>query len=366
MHLGITLYMKNINVILAAISFVLSILIGVVLSQSGGDTRDQDDQGMVIGLSMDTLQEARWKVDRDLFIERANELGAEVVVNSANSDDSIQLRDVNAFISNGVDVIVIIPHDGAAMAQAVRNAAAAGIPVIAYDRLITGADLDLYVTFDNVRVGEVQAQYLVDTLGGKGNIVRIYGAPTDNNAKLFKQGQDNVLKPYIDSGAITVVHEDWATGWQPQVAKQITNAAITNHGHDIQGILASADGVAGGAIQALKEEGLAGNIIVTGQDAELAASQRIVDGTQAMTVYKPISHLASKAADYAVKLAQGKAFAVKDEIDNGYTLVPSVFLAVTAVHKDNIVDTVIADGFRTYDDVYRNVPEDQRPPRKAP
>lgn len=356
--------MKNINVLFASLSFALSVLIGLVLSQSGAQPTDQSAKKMVIGLSMDTLQEARWKVDRDTFVARANELGVDVMVNSANSDDTVQLRDVNSFISNGVDAIVIIPHDGAAMAQAVRNAKEADIPVIAYDRLITGADLDLYVTFNNVKVGEVQAQYLVDALGGKGNIVRIYGAPTDNNAKLFKQGQDNVLQPYIDSGAIKVVHEDWATEWRPQVAKQITNAAITNNGHDFVAILASNDGTAGGAIQALKEEGLAGKILVTGQDAELAASQRIVDGTQAMTIYKSVKTLASQAAEYAVKMAKGKPFVAKFELDNGHTLVPSVFLPVTAVDKNNILETVIAEGFRTFDDVYRNVPEAQRPQRK--
>ncbi len=356
--------MKNINVLFAAISFALSVMIGLVLSHNGGKTEDQADKKLVIGLSMDTLQEARWKVDRDLFVARANALGAEVMVNSANSDDSVQLRDVNSFISNGVDVIVIIPHDGAAMAQAVRNAHEAGIPVVAYDRLITDADLDLYVTFNNVKVGEVQAEYLVKAIGGKGNIVRIYGAPTDNNAKLFKEGQDNILKPYIESGAIKVVHEDWATEWRPQVAKQITNAAITNNGHDFVGILASNDGTAGGAIQALKEEGLAGQILVTGQDAELAATQRIVDGTQTMTIYKPVKTLATQAAEYAVKLAKGKPFVAKYELDNGFTMVPSVFLPVTAVDKNNIVDTVIADGFRTFEDVYRNVPENQRPQSK--
>ena len=356
--------MKNINVLLASISFALSILIGLVISQSGGSGDETTGKKLVIGLSMDTLQEARWKVDRDLFVERAESLGAEVKVNSANSDDSVQLRDVNSFISNKVDVIVIIPHDGAAMAKGVENAHEAGIPVIAYDRLITDTELDLYVTFNNVRVGEVQAQYLVDALGGKGNIVRIYGAPTDNNAKLFKQGQDNVLQPYIDRGDIKVVHEDWATGWQPQIAKQITNAAITNNGHDFVGILASNDGTAGGAIQALKEEGLAGKIIVTGQDAELAATQRIVDGAQAMTIYKPVKTLATQAAEYAVKLAKGKPFVAQHELHNGHSMVPSVFLPVTAVDKNNIQDTVIADGFHSFEDVYRNVPEDQRPAKK--
>ncbi len=354
--------MKNTHILLTSLSLLLSITIGIVIAQGHKNVQNHAiDNSIVIGLSMDTLKEARWQVDRDLFVAKAESLGVKVKVNSANSDDTVQLRDVNSFISDGVDAIVIIPHDGAAMAQAVRNAHEADIPVIAYDRLITDSDLDLYVTFDNVKVGEAQAQYLVNKLDGKGKIIRIYGAPTDNNAKLFKQGQDNILKPYIDKGAITVIHEDWATDWQPQVAKQITNAAITNHGHDFVAILASNDGTAGGAIQALKEEGLAGKVIVTGQDAELAASQRIVDGLQSMTIYKPVKQLATHAAELAVKLASGKPIFAKDELDNGKTLVPSVFLEVTAVDKNNIQETVIADGFHSFEEVYRNTPLDEKP-----
>lgn len=357
--------MKNPYVVFTVISFALSLLIGRVIALGSGQSGTSNEGRILIGFSMDTLKESRWQVDRDLFVSRAKALGAKVKVNSANSDDTIQLRDVNAFISDGVDVIVIVPHDGAAMAQAVRNAHNAGIPVIAYDRLITGSDLDLYVTFNNVKVGEAQARYLVERMGGNGKIIRIYGAPTDNNARLFKQGQDNILKPYIDAGDIIVIHEDWASDWQPQAAKRITNAAITHHGHDFDAILASNDGTAGGAIQALKEEGLAGKVLVTGQDADLAAVQRIVDGTQAMTVYKPVKALAYGAAELAVKMAKGKPLIAKFELHNGFKQVPSVFLQITTVDKGNLLNTVVADGFRSYDDVYRNVPRQQRPVKPA-
>lgn len=353
--------MKNTSIWLTVVSLILSVIIGLTLARGSGESSDKTHKKVVIGLSMDTLKEARWQVDQRIFVDRAKELGAEVKVSSANSDDTIQMRDVNSMISDGVNAIVIIPHDGAAMSKAVAAAHAANIPVIAYDRLITNSDLDLYVTFDNVKVGEAQAQYLVDAIHGKGKIVRIYGAPTDNNAKLFKQGQDNVLKPYIDRGDIKVIHEDWADNWEPQRAKQITNAAITNHGHDFVAILVSNDGTAGGAIQALKEEGLMGKVLVTGQDAELAASQRIVEGSQAMTIYKPIKSLATTAAELAVKMATGKPLIAKSELNNGKVMVPSVFLPVTVVTKDNMMQSVIADGFHSFEDVYRNVPEDQRP-----
>ncbi len=357
--------MKNVFVWLVVVVFVVSAIAGLSVARGGLSANAEKSHKLLIGLSMDTLKEPRWQVDQKLFVERATQLGATVKVSSANGDDAIQIRDVNSMISDGVDVIVIIPHDGAAMSKAVQNAHAANIPVIAYDRLITNSDLDLYVTFDNVKVGEAQAQYLVDALKGKGKIVRVYGSPTDNNSKLFKQGQDNVLKPYIDRGDIKVIHEDWADNWEPQRAKQIVNAAITNHGHDFQGVLASADGVAGGAIQALKEEGLMGKVLVTGQDAELAAVQRIVDGSQAMTIYKPIRKLAREAAELAVKLAGKKPLITREGLDNGQVIVPSVFLPIITVDKENMVQTVIDDGFQSYDDVYRNVPVAQRPPRPS-
>src|SRR3954471_23727890 len=165
----------------------------------------------VIGLSLDTLKEERWQRDRDTFIAEAQKLGATVIVQSANSDDTRQVRDVESLISRAVDVLVIVPHNGAAMTRAVKSANDAKIPVIAYDRLILNANIDYYLSFDNVKVGEAQAGYAVARLpkDRKARIVRIYGAPTDNNAKLFKQGQDAVLAPLIKAGKVEVLHEDW-------------------------------------------------------------------------------------------------------------------------------------------------------------
>ena len=308
----------------------------------------------LIGLSMDTLKEERWQSDRDMFVARAEALGADVKVLAANSDDTRQLTDVDALITSGVDSIVIIPHNGAAMAKAVEKANAAGIPVLSYDRLITGCDLDLYMTFDNVKVGELQAKFLGDRLpaGRKMRLIRIYGSKTDNNAFLFKQGQDNILQPLIDSGKVEVVHEDWTEDWKPENAKKIANAAITKAGRDFDAILSSNDGTAGGAIQALIEEGLAGKVLVTGQDADLAACQRIVHGAQTMTVYKPIKNLANQAAEIAVKLAQRKPIIARAELDNGKVKVPSIFLDIVAVTKENMEETVIKDGFLKKADLF--------------
>src|SRR6185503_10281813 len=320
--------------ILVVLSLALSLAIGFSLTRKQGE-RGSDAPGRTsarprLGLSLDTLKEERWQRDRDRFVQRATELGAEVLVQSANSDDTRQVQDVEALISRGVDALVIVPHNGEAMAKAVKAARQAGIPVISYDRLITDADVDVYLSFDNVRVGELQAEYLVKKLAGRGKIIRIYGSPTDNNAKLFKKGQDKVLAPLIQSGAIRVVHEDWAQDWKPENAKKIVNAALTAQGPDVQGILASNDGTAGGAIQALTEEGLAGKVLVTGQDAELAACQRIMRGTQTMTIYKPLQQLADRAAEVAVAIARRQVIVARDTVNNRFKDVPSVLENVIA------------------------------------
>jgi D-xylose transport system substrate-binding protein len=271
---------------------------------------------------------------------------------------------VESLLSAGCNVLVVVAHDAVAMSNKVQEAQDAGIPVIAYDRIVTGCDLDLYVSFDNVRVGRQQAQYIVDHLPnpGHGNIVRIYGAPTDNNAKLFKQGQDEVLKPYLDRGDIKVVHEDWADDWKPEVAKRIMNAAITK-GAQFDGVLVSNDGTAGGAIQALQEAGLAGKVIVTGQDADLAALQRIASGTQSMTIYKPLKKAAILAAEDAVKLATHKPIVASATVNNGKIDVPSALIDVVTVTKDNLIDVVVKDGFHSYDEIYGQLPQADRPPR---
>lgn len=355
----------NPRILLVVVSLLLSICIGIVLSHAGGTPAATDKNARVlIGLSLDTLKEARWQVDRDIFVKRCEELGAKVNVQSANSDDMQQAKDIDSLLTSGVNVLVIVPHDGLAMANAVEKGHKAGIPVISYDRIIMNSDLDLYLSFDNVKVGEAQATYLLDHLPTprKGNIIRIYGAPTDNNAKLFKKGQDNILQPYIDKGDIVVTHEDWAEDWKPEAAKKIVNAAISRKAQ-FAGILCSNDGTAGGAIQALMEEGLAGKVLVTGQDADLGGCQRIAAGTQTMTVYKPIKELAGTAAEVAVKMAKGKPIIAGGNINNGKVEVPSVLCQIVPVDAKNMVSTVIADGFQKYDEVYRSVPENRRPPR---
>ncbi|NUO81011.1 substrate-binding domain-containing protein [candidate division KSB1 bacterium] len=342
---------------LVAVSLVLSLFLGLTISKGNRSTGTESGDQIVIGLSMDTLKETRWQKDRDYFVAKAESLGAKVLVQSANSDDARQIQDVQALLSNNVDVLVLIAHNAEAMAKAVELAHEAGVPVLAYERMITNCEPDLFISFDNVHIGELQAQFVVDHFPKHrpGRIVRIFGAKTDQAAVMFKQGQDHVLAPFIARGAIEILHEDWAENWKPENAKKITNAALTQHGANFDAILASNDGTAGGAIQALLEEGLAGKILVTGQDAELVACQRIAAGTQSMTIYKPISRLAAKAAELAVKLARGQCVIARQAVNNGKVEVPAVRLEVVTVTKENLNETVIADGFHQREEIFSDV-----------
>lgn len=315
-----------------------------------------------IGLSLDTLKEERWQRDRDTFVARAQALGAEVIVLSANSDDVQQIKDCNSLLAQNIDVLVIAPHNGEAMNRAVEEARASKVIVCAYDRLIKNCDLDYYFTFDNVKVGELQGRFLMERLfpggaqkdGPKKRIARIYGAPTDNNASLFRQGQNVALLPFEASGQLEIVFEDWAEDWKPENGKKIAQAAITKAGtaNPLDAILASNDGTAGGAIQALLEDKLAGKVLVTGQDADLEACRRILRNEQTMTIYKPLKLLAEKAAECAVGLATKQDVKFTGVTPNGKRDVPTLQVDVIAVHSENIRETVVKDGFHKESDIF--------------
>ena len=327
-------------------------VLGLASVLLAGCAKSGNGNKIKIGLSLDTLKEERWQHDRDLFTAKAQALGAEVLVQAANSDDALQNSQAENLITQGVNVLVVVPHNGKSSATIVESAHRAGIPVIAYDRLIRDCDLDLYVSFDNVKVGEMQADYLVKKKPA-GNYVLVGGAPTDNNALLFRQGQMKVLKPFIDKGAIKIVADQWATDWQPVEALKIMENALTKTKNKVDAVVVSNDGTAGGVVQALTEQNLAGKVLVSGQDADLAACQRIVAGTQSMTVYKPIRKLAEKAAELAVALAQKQP--VTDPtttVNNGKKDVTSILLEPIEVDRNNLDSTVIADGYQKKEGVY--------------
>jgi D-xylose transport system substrate-binding protein len=304
-----------------------------------------------IGFSMDTLEEERWLRDRDLFKTAVENFGAEVEILAANGDDALQVLQAETLISQGVDLLVVVPHNAEAAATIVKKAHLAGIKVLSYDRLIKNADIDLYVSFDNERVGELQAESITK-LVPKGKYVYIGGADTDNNAHLLKKGVFNVLQPLIDNGDITVVYDQWTKNWLPSNAYANMQEALNANGGKIDAVIAANDATAGMAIQVLMEAGIAGDIPVAGQDAELAATQRIVEGTQTMTVYKPIPTLAEEAARLAVAMARGEYIDIDRKVNNGKVEVSSVLLSPIAVNRENIDETVIADGFHLEEDVY--------------
>lgn len=319
---------------------------------------------IVIGLSMDTLKEERWQKDRDIFIAEAQKLGATVKVQAANSDDALQVSQCENLLSQGVQVLVIIPHNGEAMSPVVNSARKSKVKTLAYDRLIKNCDLDLYISFDNEKVGYMQAEGIVK-LVPTGTYFWFGGSPTDNNALMLKKGAFTVLDPLIKSGKIKVVYEQFTTDWKPEVAQSNMENALTKFNNQVDAVVASNDGTAGGIIQALRDQKLAGKVPVSGQDADLAACQRIVEGTQAMTVYKPIKSIAAAAAAAAVKLAKGQKVAANKTIDNGKIKnVPFLALEPIAVDATNMYDVVIKDGWKTLEDVYRNVDKAKWPAQK--
>ncbi len=319
------------------------------------------EKAIVMGFSLDTLKEERWQRDRDLVVKEAEARGAKVLVQAANSNDALQNSQAENLLTQGVDVLLVAPHNGKTAATIVESAHKMGVPVIAYDRLILDSDLDLYVSFDPIKVGEHQASYAVQRKP-KGNYVLIGGAPTDNNALLYRQGQMNILKPLVDRGEIKVLSDQWAKDWQAVEALRIMENALTSSNNQVDAVVASNDGTAGGAIQALGEQKLTGKVVVTGQDAELSACQRIAAGTQSMTVYKPIPALAKAAVEAALTLARKQPITVKTTpLANGKRDVPSILLDTIAVDKDNLASTVIKDGFHKLEDVYKDVPKENWP-----
>lgn len=318
----------------------------------GAATGEKKAEALKIALLLPESKTARYEShDRPHFERKVKELCAEceVIYSNADQDAAKQQNQAEAALTNGARVLVLDPVDSASAAAMVARAKQSKVPVISYDRLITGADVDYYISFDNQKVGQLQGQALVDKLkaDGKtsGTIVMINGSPTDNNARMFKAGAHSV----IDGSGFTVGAEYDTPDWSPDRAQQQMEQAITSIGKDkIIGVYAANDGTAGGAISAMKANGLKPLPPVTGQDAELAGIQRVLAGEQYMTVYKAIKPEAEMAAELAVALAKGQpapAGRVNAKVNNGQKDVPSILLAPVAVTKDNVKSTVVADGF---------------------
>jgi len=304
-----------------------------------------DAKNPKIGFSIDDLRLERWTRDRDYFTQAAEKLGAKVFVQSADASEQRQIAQIENLISRGVDVLVIVPYNATVLNNAVREAKKAKIKVVSYDRLILNADIDAYISFDNKAVGELQAQSIL-ALKPKGNYYLLGGAPTDNNAKMLREGQLKVLQPLIDKGDIKVVGKQWVKDWSASEAMSIVENALTANGNKIDAVVASNDATAGGAIQALSSQKLAGKVPVSGQDADLAAVRRVIAGTQAMTVYKPLKQIATSAAQLSVQLVRNEKPAFNAQLNNGFKQVSTVLLKPVLLNKQN-VDMLVKDGFYT-------------------
>jgi len=325
-------------------------------------TANDPNKKIKIGFAMDTLKEERWVRDKDAFEAHCKQLNVECVITVADNKSEKQANDVDNLLTQGVNVLVIAPHDATQAASMVEKAKAQGVPVISYDRLINSDKIDLYVSHQVPVIGRKIAEYALSKVP-KGNYVMVYGASTDNNAVIMQKEQISVLKAATDSGDIKIVANQFVTDWKPELALNLVENTLTQYADKIDAVVVSNDGMAGGVISALEKKGLAGKVLVTGQDAQKDALQRIAQGKQTMTVYKPIIALANKAVEAAISLAKKEPLTGAQPFRND-TLgkdVPAILLEVVVVDKDNLMTTVIKDGFAKFEDVYANVPADQRP-----
>ncbi|MCR4989275.1 MAG: substrate-binding domain-containing protein [Lachnospiraceae bacterium] len=343
---------KRLSVLLAAMIFML-LLGGCASKEEQKDlSSDNKEEKLKIGMCFDSFVIERWQRDRDIFVQAAKELGAEVNIQNANGVVEEQIRQIDYFIKKDMDVIVIVCIDSDALSESVKDAKDAGIKVIAYDRLINNADIDLYISFDNEMVGTLMGEALVDNGLFGGKVIMVGGSPSDNNVSLV----ENAFLDVMDRNGVEVLDSTHCDGWRAELAADyiFDNKDLVN---ECDAIMCGNDNVASQVVNALAVQRLAGKIMVTGQDADLEACQRIVEGTQLMTVYKPVEKLAKRAAECAVALASGEELEGTDigVIDNGKIDVPYVKLEPIMVTKDNMDETIISSGFHLKDEVYLNV-----------
>ncbi len=360
-------------------TFVLIAMFATSLVACGGNTQ-QTEGKIKVGLSFSDFATERWKNEEVLMRKLLEEKGYEVISQEANHDVKLQNDQIDNMVSQGVKALIVVAEDGDAIVTSVDKAADAGVKVVAYDRLIKTSKIAAYLSFDNVEVGRQQALGVMKAIGadtwdvaanGKMRVIQLAGSPTDNNATLFTKGQTEILQPYVDKGVIEIIAQQGVENWDPANALKLMENLLTAAGNDVDAVVASNDGTALGALQAMKAQGLAGKVPISGQDATADGSNSIVKGELTVSILKDIRNLSPLAIDVVDKL-------LKDQPVQGmknFTLaeltvdpskqgeVPCVFLEVQQVNKDNVYELVVKSGFQSYDDVYRDIPEDQRPPK---
>ncbi|HBA61724.1 MAG TPA: ATPase [Elusimicrobia bacterium] len=311
----------------------------------------REGTGPVVGLSIPTQREERWVRDVQQLRSDAAARGMDLKLQVSDNDAARQLAQCENLLAGGIDVLILAPHDATAASVIVEKAHRLGVPVISYDRLVSNADVDLYVSFDNVKVGEIQGRYLAAKVP-KGDYIVLSGAPTDNNAKLFREGAMKVIGPLVAKGDIKLVIDQPVRDWQPAEAMRLVENALTSAKNRVDAVLAPNDGTAGGAIQALAAQGLAGKVPVTGQDAELSAARRVLDGTQAMTVFKDTRRLASSAIEAAEAMAKKLPPKFNAEIQNGPYKVKVAMIGAQVVDRANLDEMLVNSGYLSRTDIY--------------
>ena len=302
-------------------------------------------QDLTVGVSWSNFQEERWKTDEAAIKAALDEAGAAYVSADAQSSSSKQLSDIESLIAQGVDALIILAQDSEAIGPAVQAAADEGIPVVGYDRLIEDPRA-FYLTFDNIEVGRMQARAVLEAQPS-GNYVMIKGSPTDPNADFLREGQQEVLQAAIDSGDITIVAEAYTDQWLPANAQRNMEQILTAQDNNVDAVVASNDGTAGGVVAALTAQGMEG-IPVSGQDGDHAALNRVASGTQTVSVWKDARDLGRAAGEIAVALAGGTAMSdiegASEWTSPGGTTLSAKFLAPQPITQDNL-STVVDAGW---------------------
>jgi len=318
----------------------------------------QPNPELRIGFSIEATYGERWQTDLEQFETRAQQLGAKTITRSADGDDDKQFKQVKELLNSGIDALVLLPHDSAKAVRIVEAAHARHVPVISYDRLVPSPQVDLYIGFDLFQVGVLQAQALTDH-APKGNYILMGGSPLDPNSKVVRAGQMKVLQPLIDRGDIKVLADIWIPDWSPTQAYVLMTKALQDLKAPLTAIVASNDATAGSAIQALSDNDMSGNVLVSGQDADLAAVVRLYDGTQLMTVYKPLPAMARAAAEAAVTLARHANVEATATVSNGEQTTKAILLRPILVTQQNAKETVLKDRFQKIESVKQALPKDK-------
>lgn len=338
--------------------FLVVLIAVILLFLLGGCYRDepvlQSEQSQVqhirVGFSMATLLEDRWLRDRDIFQSKGEQKGIDVIVRNANRDSEIQYAQVQELLGLGIDVLVIAPNDAEREVRCVKLAKDQGVPVIVYDRLIRNSGADVYIAFDNIMVGRLMGEYLMEHAGGGGYLL-VNGPKSDNNCPMIREGYMEVLQPYITSGDVWIVDETWIEGWVRETAYSFVNERMDRYRDKVVAVICGNDSLAWGVTDAFSENRI-GGVEVVGMDADISACQRIVAGRQGLTVYKPIQDLVSETLAACERLALGQPLDTKSTLFDGQTDIPYIAIEVYPVTQETIKDTVIADGFHLEEDIY--------------